>query len=155
MKVAIFPGSFDPFTAGHESIARRALTFFDRLFIGVGINPNKQGFLTPQNRLCLIEDIFAKEPRITVKIYEGLTAEFCEAQRATHIIRGLRNSEDLEFERAIEALNRSIYPAIETVYLLTQSEHLHISSSAVRELYHFGAKVEHLMPHKIDINNYL
>lgn len=155
MKTAIFPGSFDPFTAGHEAIARRALTIFDRLVIGVGVNPNKNGLLTPQNRLCLIEDTFAKEPRVTVKLYQSLTVEFCAEQQATHIVRGLRNSEDLEIERAIETLNKMINAQFDTIYLLTFPEHLHISSSAVRELHHFGHDVSHLLPNKIKLQNYL
>lgn len=155
MKIALFPGSFDPFTIGHEAIVRRALTIFDTVIVGVGINTNKKGFLSPINRVCLIEDTFSNEPRVLVKQYEGLTIEFCEAQRATHIIRGLRNSEDLEFERAIEALNKRIAPKIETLYLLTEAEHLHISSSAVRELYNFNSDVSCLLPKGIKIDNYL
>ncbi len=154
-RTAIFPGSFDPFTAGHEAIVRRALTLFDNIIIGVGTNTKKTGFLSPQNRRCLIEDTFAKEPRVKVVLYEGLTVEFCKAQRATHIIRGLRNSEDMEFERAIEILNKGIDKKIETIYLLTAPEHLHISSSAVRELYHFGEDTSTLLPHKINLENYL
>lgn len=155
MKIALFPGSFDPFTVGHEAIVRRALTLFDTVVIGVGINTNKTGFLSPINRVCLIEDAFSNEPRVLVKQYEGLTIEFCEAQRATHIIRGLRNSEDLEFERAIEALNKRISPKIETIYLLTEAEHLHVSSSAVRELYRFNSEVSYLLPKGVNIDDYL
>ncbi len=155
LKVAIFPGSFDPFTSGHEAIVRRALTIFDSIVIGVGVNTSKEGFLSVENRKCLIEDVFAKEPRVTVKTYQGLTVEFCKAQRATHIIRGLRNSEDMEFERSIEILNRGIESTIETIYLLTSPEHIHISSSAVRELHHFGEDVSSLLPSKIKIDNYL
>lgn len=155
MKRAIFPGSFDPFTAGHEAIVKRALTLFDEIIIGVGVNPNKKGLLSPMNRKCLIEDTFSTESRVTIKLYEGLTTEFCEAQRATHIIRGLRNSEDLEFERAVETINKKISPNTETIYILTASEHLHISSSAVREMHHFGCDVSHLMPTKINLDNYL
>lgn len=154
-KIAIFPGSFDPFTAGHEAIVRRALTLFDTIVIGVGINKNKKGFLTPQNRRCMIEDTFSKEPRVKVVIYEGLTIEFCKAQRATHIIRGLRNSVDMEFERAIEILNKGLDQKIETIYLLTAPEHLHISSSAARELYSFGEDTSALLPHKIKLDDYL
>lgn len=155
MKTAIFPGSFDPFTAGHEAIARRALTIFDQLIIGVGVNPSKNGLLTPQNRVCLIEDTFAKEPRVIVRTYESLTVEFCAEQQATHIVRGLRNSEDLEIERAIETINRTINSKFDTIYLLTAPEHLHVSSSAVRELHHFGHDVSCMLPRKIRLQNYL
>lgn len=155
MKVAIFPGSFDPFTAGHYAIACRALAIFDRLVIGVGVNRSKTGLLTFDNRRCLIEDAFAKEPRVTVCLYESLTVEFCLQQQATHIVRGLRNSEDLEIERAIETLNKGLAPNIDTIYFLTGPEHLHISSSAVRELHHFGHNVQSLLPPKIKIDNYV
>ncbi len=154
-KTAIFPGSFDPFTAGHESIVRRALTLFDNIVIGVGVNSKKVGFLTPQNRRCLIEDVFAKETRIKVCLYEELTVEFCASQQATHIIRGLRNSEDMEFERSIEIINRGINQRIETIYLLTAPELLHISSSVVRELHSYGADTKGLLPSNVKLDNYL
>lgn len=152
---AIFPGSFDPFTAGHEAIVRRALKLFDKIVIGVGINNSKQGFLTPINRVCLIEDTFKKEPRVTVKIYEELTVEFCRAMRASHIIRGLRNTTDFEFERAIETLGRRIAPEIETIYIFTDMEHLDISSSGVREIHRFGGPTKELLPAGIKLEDYI
>lgn len=152
---AIFPGSFDPFTAGHEAIVRRALKLFDKIVIGVGVNSDKTGFLTPQNRVCLIEDTFAREPRIEVKIYNELTVEFCRSMRATHVIRGLRNTTDFEFERAIETLGRRIAPEIETVYIFTDMEHLDISSSGVREIHRFGGPTKALLPKGIKLENYL
>lgn len=152
---AIFPGSFDPFTAGHEAIVRRALKLFDKIVIGVGVNSDKTGFLTPQNRVCLIEDTFAREPRIEVRIYNELTVEFCRSMRATHVIRGLRNTTDFEFERAIETLGRRIAPEIETIYIFTDMEHLDISSSGVREIHRFGGPTKELLPKGIKLENYL
>lgn len=155
MKIALFPGSFDPFTLGHYEIARRALTIFDKLVIAVGVNPNKSGFLSPMNRRCLIEDIFAKDPRVVVRTYESLTTELCVAERVTHIVRGLRNSEDLEFERSIEIINKGLCPQVETIYLLTAPEHLHISSSVIRELHSFDAPTDAFLPAGVRINDYL
>ncbi len=155
MKTALFPGSFDPFTLAHFEVTRRALTIFDKVVIAIGTNPQKKGLLTPINRRCLIEDIFEKEPRVVVRNYEGLTSEFCAAEQVTHIVRGLRNSEDLEFERSIEILNKSLNPAVETLYFLTSPEHLHISSTAIRELHHFGAPTSALLPKGVKLNNYL
>ncbi len=155
MKTALFPGSFDPFTLAHFEVTRRALTIFDRVIIAIGNNPHKKGLLSPMNRRCLIEDVFAKEPRVEVRNYEGLTSEFCAAEQVTHIVRGLRNSEDLEFERSIEILNKSLNPQIETLYFLTSPEHLHISSTAIRELHHFDAPVAALLPAGVKLDNYL
>lgn len=152
---AIFPGSFDPFTAGHEAIVCRALKLFDTIIIGVGVNSNKQGFLTPLNRVCLIEDTFKNEPRVQVKMYDELTVEFCRSMRASHIIRGLRNTTDFEFERAIETLGRRIAPEIETIYFFTDMEHLDISSSGVREIHRFGGPTKNLLPKGIKLDNYL
>lgn len=152
---AIFPGSFDPFTRGHEAIVRRALSLFDRIIIGVGVNPDKTGFLTPANRVCLIEDLFRKDSRITVRQYNSLTVEFCRDMQATHIIRGLRNTTDLQYEQNLESLGRRLAPEIESVYILTETQYVDISSSAIREFHHFGADVKVLMPKGIRIEDYL
>lgn len=152
---AVFPGSFDPFTRGHEAIVRRALTLFDKIVIGVGKNTSKHGFLSLENRVCLIEDLFRKESRITVRAYDSLTVEFCRDMMATHIIRGLRNTTDMQFEQNIESLGRRIAPQVETVYIMTEKEHSDISSSAIRELHSFGADVRDLLPRGVKLDHYL
>lgn len=154
---AIFPGSFDPFTRGHEAIVRRALKLFDNIIIAVGSNSEKEGrgFLSQQNRVCLIEDLFKKESRITVKSYTGLTVEFCKNMMATHIIRGLRNTTDMQYEQNLETLGRRIEPSIETIYIMTEKDHVDISSSAIRELHGLGIDVRELMPCNIKIDDYL
>lgn len=154
---AIFPGSFDPFTRGHEAIVRRALSLFDKIIIGVGHNTEKgsKGFLTLENRVCLIEDLFKKESRITVKAYTGLTVEFCKDMMASHVIRGLRNTTDMQYEQNLETLGRRLCPSIETIYIMTEKEHVDISSSAIRELHSFGVDVRELMPRGIKIDDYL
>ena len=155
MKTAIFPGSFDPFTRGHEAIVEKALHLFDKVIIGIGSNVAKQGLLSVENRKRLIDDIYARNPRVEARVYTGLTGEFAEQMGACAIIRGVRNTTDFEYERTMEATNHRIYPDITTVMLFTPSPVADISSSTVREVLSFGRSVEEFMPEGIDINNYL
>ena len=122
-KTALFPGSFDPFTIGHESIVRRALPLFDRIVIAVGYNTNKKGFFPLEDRLKWINNVFSDEEKVEVDTYEGLTVDFCAAKGAVYILRGLRTSSDFEYERAIAQMNRSMRPEIESVFLLTLPEY--------------------------------
>lgn len=152
---AIFPGSFDPFTRGHEAIVRRALTIFDHIIIGIGVNNDKKGFLSPENRLCLIEDLYRKDSRVSVKFHSALTVEFCRDMQATHIIRGLRNTIDMQYEQNLESLGKRLAPNIETIYIMTEKEYVDISSSAIREFHHFGAPTKELLPRGIKLEDYL
>lgn len=154
-KRAIFPGSFDPFTRGHAAVVDSALTLFDRIVIGIGNNNTKAGLLTVENRKRLIEDTFAQDPRVEVRIYTGLTGEFAVQEGACAIIRGVRNTTDFEYERTMEATNHRIYPEITTVMLFTPSHVADIASSTVREVLSFGRSVEEFVPQGIDINKYL
>lgn len=154
-RIAIFPGSFDPFTRGHAAVVEEALNLFDRVIIGIGNNAAKQGLLTVENRKRLIDDVYAGEERVTARIYTGLTGEFAESEGACAIIRGVRNTTDFEYERTMEATNHRLCPAITTVMLFTPSPVADISSSTVREVLSFGRTVEEFMPHGIDINKYL
>ena len=147
-RTAIFPGSFDPFTRGHAALVEEALNLFDRVVIGIGNNTAKQGLLTVGNRKRLIDDIYARNPRVEARVYTGLTGEFAEQMGACAIIRGVRNT-------TMEATNHRIYPEITTVMLFTPSPVADISSSTVREVLSFGRTVEEFMPEGIDINNYL
>lgn len=154
-RIAIFPGSFDPFTRGHAAIVEEALRLFDRVIIAVGNNSSKQGLLTIESRKQLIDDIYAAEKRVEAKVYTGLTGEFAETEAACAIIRGVRNTTDFEYERTMEATNHRLCPAITTVMLFTPSPVADISSSTVREVLSFGRSVDEFMPHGIDINKYL
>jgi pantetheine-phosphate adenylyltransferase len=118
-KVAVFPGSFDPFTIGHEAIARRALSLFDEIIIALGANALKRNFYSLATRKEMISKIFGDEPRIRVDHYEGLTVDFCIKSNAGYLLRGLRTSADFEFERAIAQVNRVLAPSVESVFLLT------------------------------------
>ena len=155
MKTAIFPGSFDPFTRGHEAIVEKALHLFDKVIIGIGSNVAKKGLLSVENRKRLIDDIYARNPRVEARVYTGLTGEFAEQMGACAIIRGVRNTTDFEYERTMESTNHRIYPDITTVMLFTPSPVADISSSTVREVLSFGRSVEEFMPEGIDINKYL
>ncbi len=154
-RIAIFPGSFDPFTRGHEALVGQALRLFDRVIIGIGNNPEKSGLLTVENRRRLIADLYADEPRIEARIYTGLTGDFARQVGACAILRGVRNTTDFEYERTMEAANHRIYPDITTVMLFTPSEVADIASSTVREVLAFGRTVDEFMPRGIHIEDYL
>jgi pantetheine-phosphate adenylyltransferase len=143
--VAIFPGSFDPFTIGHYDIVMRALGLFDNIIIGIGRNYNKQSTFTIDERIEQIQKTFAHEPRIQVISYEGLTIDFAKSNHATHIIRGVRSIIDFEYERNIADANRQLC-GIETILLYTSPEYAHISSSLVRELHAYGKDITPYLP---------
>jgi pantetheine-phosphate adenylyltransferase len=135
---AIFPGSFDPFTKGHESVIYKALPLFDKIIIGIGINSNKQYYFDLQRRINYIEKIFENESKISVKSYVGLTIEFCKSENAKYIIRGLRNAADFDFECNIAQMNHAMLPDVESVFLVTDPELCAISSTVVREIIRNG-----------------
>ena len=152
-KIGIFPGSFDPFTIGHEAIVRRALPLFDELIISIGYNSAKEGFFPLQKRKSWIEDIFSDESKISVDTYEGLTVNYCKSKNAKYILRGLRTAADFEYERAIAQMNRMLIQGIETVFLLTSPEHSPISSTIVREILRHGGDASQFVPKEIDLNS--
>ncbi len=154
-KIVIFPGSFDPFTRGHEMVVEEALTLFDRVIIAIGDNITKRGFIATEQRKCLIDDIYANETRVECHIYDCLTGDFAQQVGAVAIVRGLRNTLDFEMERTIDSVNRKLHPNIKTISLFTPAQVSHISSSAVRELLKFGADVSEMMPQGVAIENYL
>ena len=154
-KIAIFPGSFDPFTVGHESVLRRSLPMFDKVIVMIGINGAKNTLFSLENRIRMIEDVFEGEPKIIVDKHEGLTVDFCKKHNANFIIRGLRTSADFEYERAIAQVNKKMYPGLETIFLLTTPEHTPINSSIVRDILRHDGDVSIFVPEKLDIKNYL
>ena len=154
-RIALFAGSFDPFTRGHEAVVEEALRLFDEVVIGVGDNISKRGLLSVEQRCQLIEDLYADNDRVRVAKYSTLTGDFAREVGATALVRGVRNTVDFEFERTIEATNRQLFPELTTVLLVTPAEYMHISSSTVRELLAFGREVDGYMPQNIKIENYL
>lgn len=148
-KIAVFPGSFDPFTVGHEEIVKRGLKIFDKIIIAVGINPGKKEFLDVESRIQLIRKAFSDTDRVAVAPYAGLTVDFCREMDALIIIRGLRTAADFEYERAIGQANRAMDNRIETVFILTSTEHTFISSTIVRNIYMNGGNVTRFLPEKL------
>ena len=145
---AIFPGSFDPFTVGHESIVLRGLSMFDKVVVAVGVNNEKHGYFAVDKRIMLIEKVFEGVENVEVASYEGLTVDFARQIGATHILRGLRTSSDFEFERAIALTNKQI-SGIDTAFLLTAPEHMHVSSSVIRDIMRYGGDVSAFLPERI------
>ena len=133
-KTALFPGSFDPFTAGHLNILRRALTMFDEVVVAVGINQDKRGFFDMDQRMDIIRQAVSGMEGVSIIKYDSLTVDACRQLGIRHIVRGVRNMLDFENERAIADANRRIAPEIETVIIPTAQEFAHISSSAVRDI---------------------
>ena len=144
-RIAIFPGSFDPFTIGHASIVNRGLPMFDEIVIGVGLNENKRTLYTSHERVEAIKRVYASEPRIRVESYRDLTIDFAKRQKAKFILRGLRSVKDFEYERDIANMNHRL-AGIETVLLFTEPEYSSVSSSVVRELIAFGKDVGDFLP---------
>jgi pantetheine-phosphate adenylyltransferase len=143
-RIALFPGSFNPFTKGHANIVNRALTLFDKVIIGIGINSEKPQEGVAEN-LKQIEDAYSNEPRVKVITYTTLTADVVKKENATCIIRGIRNDVDLKYESEIAQVNYTLFN-VETVFLLASPELKEISSSIVRELQKFGKNITDLLP---------
>ena len=148
MRIAIFPGSFDPFTIGHASIVRRGLEMFDKIVIGVGYNANKRSFLTPEERVAAIEKVYASESRVKVVAYDNLTADLARREQARFVLRGIRSVKDFEYERDIAGINHRL-SGVETVLLFTEPHYADLSSTIVRELLAFGKDVSEFLP-KVD-----
>lgn len=150
MKKAIFPGSFDPITLGHEDIIRRGITLFDEIVIAIGVNAEKKYMFSLEDRKRFIEETFKDDPKVKVIVYEGLTIELCEKIKANFILRGLRNPADFEFEKAIAHTNRRL-SKIETVFLLTAAKTSYISSSIVRDVLRNNGEYELLVPKAVRV----
>ncbi len=134
MKRAVFPGSFDPVTIGHEAIIRAGAELFDEVIVGLGTNTTKKYYFSADQRLKALNSVFANDQRIRVEQFEGLSVDFCRSVGASFILRGLRNSSDYNYENSIAIMNRSLNQDIETVFLNCRPEHSGISSTIVREI---------------------
>lgn len=154
-KIAVFPGSFDPFTVGHESIVRRALALFDRVIIAVGENAEKKNLFSIEMRLKMISKVFQGEKRVEITRFSGLTVEFCRRHNAGYIVRGLRTAADFEYERAMGHMNWKMAPEIDTVFLLTSTEHTPVNSTIVRDIIKHGGDASMFVPASINISDYL
>ena len=150
-KIAVFPGSFDPITRGHESIILRCLDLFDEIIIGIGYNSNKHYYFSQDRREHFIEKTFEGLSKISVKRYSGLTVDFCKEVNAKYILRGLPTSADYEFERAIAQMNRSLVSEVETIFVVADPALSHISSTIVREILLYQGDVSKFIPEAVKI----
>lgn len=150
-KKAVFPGTFDPFTLGHESIVKKAIPLFDEIIIAVGKNSTKNALFEMEQRIQWIEATFANEPKIKVETYSGLTVDYCLAQKAQFLIRGLRNAQDFTYESAIEQMNHALKPEVTSVFYICEARYAAISSSIVREIIKNGGDAEQFLPAAIKI----
>lgn len=153
-KIAVFPGSFDPFTKGHENVISRSLDLFDKIVIAIGSHSQKSNFFPLEKRLAMISDLYQNEPRVEVDHYDGLTIDYCETIGAGYLLRGLRTSADFEYERAIAQVNRKMNNRVETVFLLTVPELTPVNSSIVREILRHNGDVTQFLPDGMDLNKY-
>ena len=153
MKRAVFPGSFDPLTIGHESIIRRALPIFDEIIIAVGHNVSKQGYFSLEKRKNWIKSVFSDEPKIKIDDFSGLTIDYCKKVKAGYLLRGLRTSADFEYERAIAQVNKAMFEGIETIFLLTMPEHTPVNSTIVRDIIRNGGDAAKFLPKGMNIHD--
>ena len=150
-KIAVFPGSFSPFTIGHQSVIDRALPLFDKIIIAIGINSEKNQYFSIEERIQWIKDVYTNDPKIIVKFYEGLTVDLCKKENANFILRGLRDSHDFKFEKNIAQMNKELNKTIETIFIITPPEISHISSSIIRDIIKNGGDVSKFLPKEIDL----
>ena len=150
-RIAVFAGSFDPFTIGHESIARRALPLFDKLIIAIGVNSSKKYMYSLEQRLQWIRDTFAGEEKTEVCAFEGLTVDFCKMNQARFILRGLRTTADFEFEKAVAQMNRALSHELESIFILPLPEHSAINSTIIRDIVRNGGNASAFVPSCVDL----
>ena len=145
MKKAVFPGSFDPLTLGHTDIIDRAIPLFDQIILAIGTNSSKKYMFSLDERLHFLKETYKNKPKIKVDTYSGLTIDYCKSQDAAFILRGLRNAQDLEFEKSIGQTNYKM-SGIDSIFLLSSSGKAHISSTVVRDVMHHGGNYEFMVP---------
>jgi pantetheine-phosphate adenylyltransferase len=148
-RIALFPGSFDPITKGHESVVLRALPLFDQIVIAIGENITKSSYFTLENRLSWVKKTFENHDKIIITSFNCLTIDYCQQIGAKYILRGLRNLVDFQYESNIARINQELNGDIETVFLLTKPEDAVISSSFVKEIFSFGGDITKFVPHAV------
>ena len=146
MKIALFPGSFDPVTKAHVDVIKRSIGLFDKMYIGIGDNSSKKSLLSIEKREQMMRSVFENEPKIHVVAYEGLTVEFCRSIGAGYMIRGIRTVSDFEYEKAIAQMNHSLAPEIESIFIVSKPGYSSISSTIVREIMRHHGDVSQFIP---------
>ncbi len=152
-KIAIYPGSFDPFTLGHKLIVDKGLLIFDKIIVGLGENVNKKTYFSLEKRESIIRKVYEGDPRVEVVHYGNLTADFCRDNGINFIIRGIRNVGDFEFERNVAQINQKLNPVLETVFLMTPAEYSEISSTIIRDILIHGGDPMQFMPKGIRLED--
>ena len=150
-KIAVFPGSFSPFSLGHKAVVDSALPLFDKVIIAVGNNPEKNQYFSIKKRLKWINDVYKNMPNISVERYEGLTVDFCKTVNANFIVRGLRDSHDFKCEKNIAQMNKKLNAEIETIFIITPPNLSHISSTILRDIIKNGGDISTFIPKEISI----
>lgn len=151
-RIAVFPGSFDPITKGHEDIIHRAVPLFDEIIVAIGTNSSKKYMFSLERRLEMIRYTFRNDPKIRAETYLGMTVDYCKEVNATHLLRGLRTSADFEFERSIAHINQTLFPELDTVFLLSIQEYSAINSTIVRDILVNGGDVKRFVPEGLDLS---
>lgn len=149
MKIAIFPGSFDPITLGHQNIVERALPLFDKIIVAIGINTLKKYHFTTEDRINFIKLTFNNNPKIEITTYQGLTVNFCKQQNANYILRGIRNANDYSYENPIAQMNKAMENGIETIFMTTIPELSAINSTIIRDILINGGNVNPFIPKEL------
>lgn len=146
MKIALFPGSFDPVTKAHVDILKRSLPLFDKVVIGIGLNSTKAAYLSLEKRKEILRTVFADEAKVEVQTYEGLTVDFCKKIHANYMIRGIRTVSDFEYEKAIAQMNHALAPDIESIFIVSKPGYSSISSTIVRDIMRNNGDVSQFIP---------
>ncbi len=154
-KIAVFPGSFDPFTVGHENIVLRGLGLFDKIIVAIGVHSTKQPLLRIEARVEMVNWIFSTNDQVNADFFEGLTVDYCKKVKATHMLRGIRTAADFEYERAIAQINKLMLPSVESIFLLTTPEHTPVNSTIIRDIIRNGGDASQFLPEGVDIKEYL
>lgn len=154
-KIAVFPGSFDPFTIGHENIVIRGLGLFDKIIVAIGVHSTKKPLLKIESRVEMVNQIFRSNERVYAESFTGLTVDYCKRVNATHMLRGIRTSADFEYERAIAQINKKMLPSVESIFLLTTPEHTPVNSTIIREIIENDGDASLFLPAGVDIKKYL
>ena len=150
-KIAIFPGSFSPFSIGHQSVIAQTIPLFEKIIIAIGINSEKEQYFSIEERLDWINTIYKHNKKIEVKRYEGLTVDLCKQENAHYIIRGIRDSHDFKYEKNIAQMNKDLNKDIETIFVVSPPEFSHISSSLIRDVIKNGGDVKKFIPKDMEL----
>lgn len=154
-RLAVFPGSFDPFTVGHEDIVIRAMDLFDEIIVAIGVHSLKKPLLKIESRVAMVNKVFEHEDKVHADSFEGLTVDYCRKVGATHMLRGIRTAADFEYERAIAQINKRMLPEVESIFLLTSPEHTPVNSTIIRDIIRNRGDASQFIPSGVNIKDYL